>query len=84
MKEGPYEKLPEGVLDKLREKNPVTVEGRRRHKHHQFLTKDIGNPHLEKQVVAVTTLMRAASCSPTGPRRTVATEASPSGFANLF
>ncbi|HSS48165.1 MAG TPA: P63C domain-containing protein [Thermoanaerobaculia bacterium] len=55
-----YEQLPPGVLGRLREKNPVLKPGYRRHKHHQFLTEDIGDKHLEKQVISVTTLMRAA------------------------
>lgn len=52
-----YEKLPPGVLSELREINP-SAKGRRKHKHHQFLTEDIGNPHLEKHIASVTTLMR--------------------------
>ncbi len=44
----------------LRKKNP-SVEGRRRHKHHQFLTYDTGIPHLDRQIASVTTLMRASS-----------------------
>jgi len=55
-----YEKLPKGVLEELRTKNPVTPKGYRKHRHFQFLTEDIGNPHLEKQVASVTTLMRAS------------------------
>ncbi len=55
-----YEQLPPGVLEELKTKNPKNERGIRSHKHHQFLTDDIGNPHLEKQIVAVTTLMRAA------------------------
>lgn len=55
-----YKKLPEGVLEELRNKNPVIDKGRREAKHHQFLTDDIGNPHLEKQVAVVTALMRIA------------------------
>ena len=50
-----YEKLPDGVLQQLREKNPLTSGGYRKHRHHQFLTMDIGNPHLERHVAAVTT-----------------------------
>ncbi|HYU71788.1 MAG TPA: P63C domain-containing protein [Ktedonobacteraceae bacterium] len=53
-----YEKLPPGVLEELRRKNPPDETGRRKHKHHQFLTDDVGNPHLEKQLAIVTTLMR--------------------------
>ncbi len=56
-----YEKLPPGVLEELREKNPVVEGGRRRHRHHQFLTADVGNPHLQKQLVGVITLMKAAT-----------------------
>lgn len=55
-----YEKLPKGVLDELRSKNPVTPRGYRKYRHFQFLTEDIGNPHLEKQLVAVTTLMKVS------------------------
>ena len=55
-----YEKLPPGVLPELQRRHPSNEKGRRRWKHHQFLTEHIGNPHLEKQLVAVTTLMRAA------------------------
>jgi len=59
-----YEQLPPGVLQKLRLENPPDpVTKRRRHKHHQLLTDDVGNPHLEKQILAVTTLLRA---TPTG------------------
>jgi hypothetical protein len=55
-----YDKLPPGVLPQLRRKNPTdTVTKRRKHKHFQFLTEDVGNVHLEKQIAAVTTLLRA-------------------------
>jgi len=53
-----YGQLPPGVLDELRKKNPVTESGYRRHKHFQFLTSDTGNPHLDRQVTAVSTIMR--------------------------
>jgi hypothetical protein len=55
-----YDKLPPGVLEELRARNPVVRNGRRAYKHHRFLTDEIGQPHLEKQLVAVTTLMQAA------------------------
>ena len=55
-----YEKLPPGVLDELRRKNPTIKPGYRKHRHHQFLTEDIGNPHLERHIASVTTLMRAS------------------------
>ena len=56
-----YERLPEGVLAELRSQNPVDPEtGRRRFKHHQFLTENIGNPHLEKHLAKVIGLMQAS------------------------
>lgn len=56
-----YKQLPQGVLDELRQKNPVDPKkGRRLRLHHQFLTDDVGNPHLEKQIVSVTTLLSVA------------------------
>jgi hypothetical protein len=56
-----YDRLPKGVVEELRRLNPVQVEtGRRRHKHHQFLTGDIGNPHLEKQITQVLALLRVS------------------------
>ena len=55
-----YKKLPEGVLDRLKKKNPKDEKGHRRHKHHQFLTDEVGNPHLEKHLAVVTALMRAS------------------------
>jgi hypothetical protein len=55
-----YKRLPPGVLDKLRELNPVTPKGYRRHKHFQFLTEETGDPHLDRQIAAVLTLMRAS------------------------
>lgn len=55
-----YDKLPPGVLPQLKRKNPVdAATKRRKHKHFQFLTDTVGNVHLEKQIAAVTTLLRA-------------------------
>lgn len=55
-----YERLPNGVLEELQHLNPVVENGNRKHKHHQFLSADIGNPHLEKHLAVVTALMRAS------------------------
>lgn len=54
-----YDQLPPGVPERLRELNP-SVNGQRRHKHHQFLTDHTGEPHLDRQITVVTTLMRIA------------------------
>lgn len=53
-----YSRLPQGVLDELRRRNPPVNGKGRRHKHFQFLTQHTGHPHLDKQIVAVTTAMR--------------------------
>ncbi len=59
-----YEQLPDGVLDELRRRNPSRrgSSGRidRSYKHTQFLTKQVGEPHLDNQILAVMTLMRAS------------------------
>ncbi len=53
-----YKQLPEGVLDNLRKKNPIIPEKKRRKNlHYRYLTDDVGDPHLQKQIVAVTTLL---------------------------
>ena len=54
-----YERLPTGVLEKLQEINPVEENtGKRRRKHHQYLTEDTGIPHLDKHLSQVIALMR--------------------------
>lgn len=53
-----YEQLPPGVLDELRRRNPRPPKGHRKWKHHQLLTPDTGNPHLDRQIAVVTTLLR--------------------------
>jgi hypothetical protein len=56
-----YEQLPPGVLDELRRLDPRTPRGYRAHKHFQFLTADTGNPHLDRQIATVTTLLRISN-----------------------
>lgn len=53
-----YEKLPEGVLEELKKKNPADQNGIRSHRHHQFLTEDIGNDTLQKQILQTITVMK--------------------------
>lgn len=55
-----YQRLPSPVLDELRSRNPIVRDGQRQHKHHQFLTPEVGNPHLERHLAVVTALMRIA------------------------
>ena len=55
-----YERLPQGVLDELRERNPTNPTTKRRSKkHHQLLTPDTGAPHLDKHIASLITLMKA-------------------------
>jgi hypothetical protein len=54
-----YEKLPEGVLDELRRKNPVDPEtGGRKHKHHQFLSENLGVKGLHEHLIQLITVMK--------------------------
>ncbi|MFB5089494.1 P63C domain-containing protein [Psychrobacillus sp. PGGUH221] len=55
-----YDHLPPGVKEELKKNNPSVSPGRRKWKHHQFLTEDIGNIHLEKHLIKVITLMQAS------------------------
>lgn len=57
-----YARLAPGVLAELRRKNPVLPKtGRRRHKHHQWFTDDIGHPKLQGHLHGVTAIMRGSS-----------------------
>lgn len=53
-----YEKLPPGVLEELKKKTPKSPKGHYTKRFHQSLTNDIGNPHLEKHLASVITLMK--------------------------
>lgn len=54
-----YDRLPPGVLDELRRRNPTKVgTGRRKWKHHQFLSEDIGQPDLRDHLMQLIALMR--------------------------
>ena len=52
-----YYKLPRGVLQELIKKTPKSKKGNYTARLHQSLTDDVGNPHLDKQLVSVITLM---------------------------
>lgn len=55
-----YSRLAPGVLEELERKNPVTESGRRKAKHHQWLTEDVGHPALAQHLHAIIGLMRAS------------------------
>lgn len=55
-----YDRLAPGILEELRKRNPVVEEtGRRKSKHHQWLTDETGHPQLDKHFSGVLALMRA-------------------------
>jgi hypothetical protein len=54
-----YDRLGPGVLDELKKKNPTDANGRRKAKHFQWLTEDIGNPALAQHLYATIGFMRA-------------------------
>ena len=56
-----YERLAPGILDELKQKNPKNTKGRRKNRHHQWLTEDIGHPKLREHIASVTTLMKASA-----------------------
>ena len=55
-----YERLAPLILEELQKPNPVTEAGYRRHKHHQWLTEDIGHPALAQHLYATVALMKAS------------------------
>lgn len=52
-----YDQLPNGILKELKKLTPKDDAGKRKHHYHRLLTDDIGHPHLQKQIIAVVTLM---------------------------
>jgi P63C domain len=57
-KEFVYNEMSSEVLEELERKNPTLENGRRRRKHHQHLTEEIGVPHLERHLTKLVTVMQ--------------------------
>lgn len=55
-----YARLAPGILEELQAGNPPDDKGRRKGKHHQLLTEDVGHPALAQHLHAVIGLMRAS------------------------
>ncbi|WP_225410281.1 P63C domain-containing protein [Stigmatella hybrida] len=53
-----YSRLAPGVLEELQNKNPRLENGRRKHQHHQWLTRDIGHVKLREHLATATALMK--------------------------
>ena len=54
-----YERLGPGVLEQLEQVNPTDGHGRRKAKHHQWLSDDLGIPGLSQHMHALIGFMRA-------------------------
>lgn len=60
-----YERLPNGVLEELQNRNPAKPgTGKRKWKHHQFLSEDIGQPDLRDHLLQLIAIMRISSSWP--------------------
>lgn len=55
-----YARLAPGIIEELERRNP-SDHGRRKARHHQWLTDDVGHPALAQHLYAVITLMRVAN-----------------------
>lgn len=55
-----YARLAPGILQELEARNPKDERGKRRAKHYQWLTEDVGHPALAQHLHAVIGLMRAS------------------------
>jgi hypothetical protein len=55
-----YKRLPPGVLDELERKNPTDEGGARKYRHHQWLSEEVGNPHLRDHLIKVITTMQVS------------------------
>jgi hypothetical protein len=56
-----YDAMPAGVTEELQRLNPKNEKGNRARRHHQHLTADTGNVHLDRQISTVLTLMRIST-----------------------
>lgn len=56
-----YEQMPPNVLETLQQKNPVNENGHRVRKHHQYLTEEIGVPHLDRHITKLITIMELSN-----------------------
>ncbi len=55
-----YQRLAPGILRELETRNPPDEKGRRKVRHHQYLTEDVGHPALAQHLYGVIGLMRVA------------------------
>lgn len=53
-----YEQLPNEVLNTLKSKTPKSKSGNRLNRFHQYLTSDVGEPHLAEQINRIVTVFK--------------------------
>ena len=53
-----WDRLQEGLRKELERRNPI-AGGQREHRHHQWLTQDIGHPALQQHLIGVMVLMKS-------------------------
>ena len=56
-----YRQMPKGVLEELGKKNPVVNKGYREKRHHQYLTENVGIPHLDRHLTKLITVMELSN-----------------------
>lgn len=56
-----YERLAPGLLHELEELNPKNDKGRRKARHHQWLSSDVGHPALSQHVHSIIGFMKLAN-----------------------
>lgn len=52
-----YRRLHPGIVEELEKRNPCVVPGKRFHKHHQWLSQEIGHPALKEHLARIETIM---------------------------
>ncbi|WP_027330865.1 P63C domain-containing protein [Marinimicrobium agarilyticum] len=56
-----YDRLAPGIREELEQKNPKDKKGRRKARHHQWLTDDVGHPALAQHLHGVIMLMKTST-----------------------
>jgi hypothetical protein len=56
-----YDRITKGMLEELKRINPKDEKGRRKHRNHQFLTRDLGYPALNQRIYELLGMARGCS-----------------------
>jgi hypothetical protein len=55
-----YSRLAPGIIEELERLNPPSEAGYRKHRHHQYLTRDVGHPVLSRRLYELIGMARAS------------------------